>query len=122
MVHAIEPGAAAQSAIISGPNGPVALTLLVLAAAVTLTACSLAERIPVFLHAYTLVVVVLALGPGPYYLGSKPRFLLPAMLLSLPLARLLAHAPAWVLIPLIAILAAASTWFGLYLMTTGWAP
>ena len=28
----------------------------------------------------------------------------------------------WVLIPVIAILAAASTWFGIYLMTTGWAP
>lgn len=113
---------AAKSAIISGPTAPVALTLLVLAAAVTLTACSLAERIPVYLHAYTLVVIVLALAPGPYYLGSKPRFLLPAMLLGLPLARLLARARIWVLIPLFAILAAASTWFGIYLMTIGWAP
>ena len=113
---------AAKSAIISGPTAPVALTLLVIAAAVTLTACSLTERIPVYLHVYTLVVVVLALAPGPYYLGSKPRFLLPAMLLGLPLARLLARASIWVLIPLIAILAAASTWFGLYLMTNGWAP
>ncbi|HUB22974.1 MAG TPA: mannosyltransferase family protein [Streptosporangiaceae bacterium] len=113
---------AAKSAIISGPTAPVALTLLVLAAAVTLTACSLAERIPVYLHAYTVVVIVLALAPGPYYLGSKPRFLLPAMLLGLPLARLLARARIWVLIPLFAILAAASTWFGIYLMTIGWAP
>jgi Mannosyltransferase (PIG-V) len=113
---------AAKSAIISGPTAPVALTLLVIAAAVTLTACSLAERIPVYLHVYTLVVVVLALAPGPYYLGSKPRFLLPAMLLGLPLARLLARASIWVMIPLFAILAAASTWFGIYLMTIGWAP
>ena len=113
---------AAKQAIIYGPNASVALTLLVIAAAVILTACSLAERIPVCLHAYTLVVIVLALAPGPYYLGSKPRFLLPAMLLGLPLARPLARAPIWVLIPVIAILAAASTWFGIYLMTTGWAP
>jgi Mannosyltransferase (PIG-V) len=56
---------AARSAIISVPSAFVLLTLLVIAAAVTLTACSLAERIPVYLHAYTLVVVVLALGPGP---------------------------------------------------------
>jgi hypothetical protein len=28
----------------------------------------------------------------------------------------------WVLIPLIAMLAAASTWFSLYLMSVGWAP
>jgi Mannosyltransferase (PIG-V) len=113
---------AAKQAIIYGPNASVALTLLVIAAAVILTAWSLAERMPVYLRAYTLVVVVLALAPGPYYLGSKPRFLLPAMLLGLPLARLLARARIWVLIPLIAVLAAASTWFGIYLMTTGWAP
>ena len=113
---------AAKQAIIYGPNASVALTLLVIAAAVILTAWSLAERIPVYLHVYTLVVVVLALAPGPYYLGSKPRFLLPAMLLALPLARLLARARIWVLIPVIAVLAAASTWFGIYLMTTGWAP
>ena len=113
---------AAKQAIIYGPNASVALTLLVIAAAVILTAWSLAERIPIYLHAYTLVVLVLALAPGPYYLGSKPRFLLPAMLLGLPLARLLARARIWVLIPVIAVLAAASTWFGIYLMTTGWAP
>jgi Gpi18-like mannosyltransferase len=112
----------AKQAIISGPTAGVALTLLVIAAAVILTGCSLAERIPIYLHAYTLVIVILALAPGPYYLGSKPRFLLPAMLLGLPLARLLAKAPIWVLVPLIAVLAAASTWFGIYLMTTGWAP
>jgi len=113
---------AAKQAIIYGPNASVALTLLVIAAAVILTAWSLAERIPVYLHAYTLVVVVVALAPGPYFLGSKPRFLLPAMLLGLPLARLLARARIWVLIPVIAVLCAASTWFGIYLMTTGWAP
>jgi hypothetical protein len=113
---------AAKQAIIYGPNASVALTLLVIAAAVILTAWSLAERIPVYLHAYTLVVVVLALAPGPDFLGSKPRFLLPAMLLGLPLARLLARTWIWVLIPVIAVLCAASTWFGIYLMTTGWAP
>jgi hypothetical protein len=113
---------AAKNAIISGPSAATALILLVIAAAVILTACSLTERIPVYLHAYTLVVVVLALTPGPWYLGSKPRFLLPAMLLGLPLARLLARARIWVLIPLIAVLAAASTWFSIYLMTTGQAP
>jgi hypothetical protein len=113
---------AAKNAIIYGSTAPVVLTLLVIVAGVILAACSLAERIPVYLHAYTVVIVVLALAPGPYFLGSKPRFLLPAMLLGLPLARLLARAPIWVLIPLFAFLAAASTWFGLYLMTAGWAP
>ena len=100
----------------------MALTLLVIAAAAALAVCSLTERMPVCLHVYTLVVVVMALGSGPWYLGSKPRFLLPAMLLGFPLARLLAPARTSLLIPLIAVLAAASTWFSLYLMTVGWAP
>ena len=65
---------------------------------------------------------MLALTPGPDFLGSKPRFLLPAMLLGLPLARLMTRARIWVLVPLFAVLAAASTWFGIYLMTVGWAP
>jgi hypothetical protein len=68
------------------------------------------------------VVVLTALVTGSFYLGSKPRFLLPALLLGLPLARLLAPARTWILVPLIAVLAAASTWFALYLMTVGWAP
>jgi len=109
-------------AIINGPTAFVALTLLVIAAAAAITVCSLTERMPACLHAYTLVIVLTALATGPYYLGSKPRFLLPAMLLGLPLARLLIPARTWVLIPLIAMLAAASTWFGLYLMSVGWAP
>ena len=113
---------ALKNAIIDGPTAFVALTLLVIAAAATLAVCSLTERMPVCLHAYTLVIVLTALATGPYYLGSKPRFLLPAMLLGLPLARLLAPARMWVLIPLIAMLAAASTWFSLYLMSVGWAP
>jgi hypothetical protein len=113
---------ALKSTIIDGPEAFVVLTLLVIAAAVVLTACSLTERMPMCLHAYTLVIVVTALATGPYYLGSKPRFLLPAMLLGLPLARLLAPARAWVLAPLMVLLAAASTWFSLYLMSVGWAP
>ena len=77
---------------------------------------------PVYLHIYTLVIVLTALATGSYYLGSKPRFLLPAMLLGLPLARLLAPARTWALVPLVALLAATSTWFSLYLMSVGWAP
>ena len=32
-----------------------------------------------YLHAYTLVIVLTAFATGPGYMGSKPRFLLPAM-------------------------------------------
>ncbi len=113
---------ALKDAIINGPTASKALILLVIAAAAALAACSLTERMPVFLHVYTLVIVVTAISTGPHYLGSKPRFLLPAMLLGLPLASLLAPARTWVLAPLIAMLAAASTWFSLYLMSAGWPP
>jgi len=73
-------------------------------------------------HVYTLAIVVIALGVGPLYLGSKPRFLLPAVLLSVPVARLLAPLPAWLLGLVIAVLGAASVWFSLFLMTAGSAP
>jgi hypothetical protein len=98
------------------------LTVMAVVAAVGLTVWSLTERIPVYLHVYTLVTVGLAVLTSAYYLGSKPRFLLPAFLLSLPLARILAGVRLYVLIPLIATLAVASTWFGLFLVSNGWAP
>jgi len=111
-----------KDAIIYSPTAYIALTFLVIAAAAVLAACSLTERMPACLHAYTLVIVLTALAAGPGYLGSKPRFLLPAMLLGLPLARLLAAARTWALIPVIAVSVAASTWLTLYLMSVGWAP
>jgi hypothetical protein len=113
---------ALKNTLIDEPTAFVTLTLLVIAAAVALAVCSLTERLPVYVHVYTLAVVLIALAAGPYFFGGKPRFLLPAVLLGLPLARLLAPARTWVLIPLIAMFAAASTWFGLYLMSVGWAP
>jgi len=113
---------ALKDAIINGPTASKALILLVIAAAATLAARSLTEHMPVFLHVYTLVIVLTAIATGPHFLGSKPRFLLPAMLLGLPLARMLAPARTWVLVPLIAMFAAASTWFSLYLMSVGWPP
>jgi Gpi18-like mannosyltransferase len=111
-----------QQAIMHGAAKPVALTLLVIAVVVILAGFTCAERIPLSVRAYTLTVVLIAVLTGPYYLGSKPRFLLPALLLGLPVARVLARAQTWLLVPLIVVLTAASTWFGLYLMSIGWAP
>jgi len=113
---------ALKDAIINEPTADRALILLVIAVAATLAASSLTERMPMCLHTYTLAIVLTALATGPGYMGSKPRFLLPAMLLGLPLARLLAPARTWVLTSLIAALAAASTGFSLYLMSFGWPP
>jgi hypothetical protein len=112
-----------RNAIMDGPIAPVALVLLVVAAAIALTFLSFGERIPAGLHAYPVAIVVLAVGTSANWVGAKPRLLLPAVLLALPLARLLAPLRTWVLAPLLALLAAASTWFGLYLLVImKWAP
>jgi hypothetical protein len=104
------------------PSAVEVMTLLVIAAAVVLTICSLTEKFPWCVHVYTLVIVVIALGVGPQYLGSKPRFLLPAVLLTVPVARLLAPLPRWLLGLVIAVLGAASVWFFLFLIAGGSAP
>jgi len=84
---------------------------------------SLTERIPGYLHVYTVVIVLMTLSTSANWISSKPRFLLPAMLLALPLARLLAPLRTSVLVPLIVALALASGWLGLYLeVIAKWAP
>ncbi len=99
------------------------LIVAALIAAVVLTHWSLTERIPLYLHVYTLVVVIMALTTSANWISSKPRFLLPAVLLSLPLARLLAPLRTPVLVGLFAVLTAGTTWFGLYIMIIArWTP
>jgi hypothetical protein len=101
---------------LDAPSVAGLLVVLAVLAALGLTAWSLTERIPVYLHAYTVVVVLMAFTASANWMSSKPRFLLPAFLLALPLARLLAPLRTSVLVPLLAVLTAASTWFGLYLL------
>jgi hypothetical protein len=94
-----------------------------LVGAVLLMLWSLTERIPVYLHLYTVVVVVMTFTTSANWISSKPRFLLPAMLLALPVARLLAPLRTSVLVPLVGVLAVATTWFGLYLaIIARWTP
>jgi hypothetical protein len=99
------------------------LVVLAILGAVALTAWSLAERIPVYLHVYTVMVAVMAFTSSANWVSSKPRFFLPAVLLALPLARLLASLRTSVLVPLIVVLAVLSTWVGVYLgVIARWAP
>lgn len=70
---------------------------------------------PLYLKVYTAVAVALPLGASETWFSSKLRFLLPAVLLALPPARALARLRTPVLIPLVAAVAIATTWFGLYL-------
>jgi hypothetical protein len=112
-----------KGTFLGSPAVPDVLVVLAVVAGALLTVWSLTERIPLYLHVYTVVVVVMALASSANWIGSKPRFLLPAILLALPVARLLAQLRTSVLVPLIAVLTALSTWFGLYLIVIGrWAP
>ena len=105
-----------KGTLLGAPSVAEVLVVWALIAAALLMLWSLTERIPVYLHIYTVVVVVLALTTSANWISSKPRFMLPAVLLALPLARLLAPLRTSVLVPLLAVLTAASTWFGLYLL------
>jgi hypothetical protein len=112
-----------KGVLLDAPSVSELLVVLAIGAAAFLMLWSLTERIPLYLHVYTLVIVVMALTTSANWISSKPRFLLPAMLLALPVARLLAPLRNAVLVPLVVVLAAASTWFGLYLLVIGrWAP
>jgi Mannosyltransferase (PIG-V) len=104
------------------PTVPGLLVVVAILAAVALTAWSLTERIPVYLHVYTLVVAFVAFTISANWFSEKPRYFLPAVLLALPVARLLAPLRTSVLIPLIAVFTLATTWIGVYLVIiAGWA-
>jgi hypothetical protein len=109
-------------ATLSAPNAFDLLSVLAIVAGAGLAAWTLTERMPGYLKVYVVCTVLLAVLTGPGWLGSKPRILLPALLLGLPLAKILAPSRNYVLIPLIAVLAAASAWFTLIQATVGIAP
>ena len=63
-----------------------------------------------------VLVAVVAFGTSANWLSEKPRYFLPAVLLALPVARLLAPLRTSVLVPLFVVLTLASTWMGVYLL------
>ena len=113
----------AKGTVLGSPSVAQVLVLGAIVAALLLMFWSLTEHIPIYLHVYTIVVVILTLTTSANWISSKPRFLLPAVLLALPVARLLAPLRTSVLVPLIGVLAVATTWFGLYLTVIArWTP
>jgi len=111
-----------KGTILDQTSVPGLLVVLAILGAVALTVWSLTERIPVYLHVYTVVVAVVAFGISANWLSEKPRYFLPAVLLALPVARLLAPLRTSVLVPLIVVFTLASTWIGVYLLIiAGWA-
>lgn len=113
---------AVQTVLTGEPQARVVLVVAVILAAVVLAAWLLTEQMPVALKVYTAVVVFMAVTGNVHYLGGTPRFLLPAVLLGFPLARLLAQVRPLVLYPLLTLLGAAAAWYGVFLLSTGWPP
>ena len=94
------------------------MTMMIVAAATVLYALLLADRAPLPLLVYTGVLLLITLG-GSGFFESKPRFLLPAFPLLLPLARALvrtARARPWHATVVVGALAGLSFGYGAYLV------
>ncbi|WP_406171877.1 hypothetical protein [Streptomyces sp. NBC_00996] len=94
------------------------VTLLIVTAAVLLYALLIADRTPLPLLVYSGVLLLIALG-GSGFFESKPRFLLPAFPLLLPLTRALvrtARARPWHATLVVGALAGLSFAYGAYLV------
>ncbi|WWQ69080.1 hypothetical protein V2W30_21065 [Streptomyces sp. Q6] len=100
------------------------MTLLIVAAAVLLYAFLLLDRAPLPLAVYTGVLLLIAVG-GSGFFESKPRFLLPAFPLLLPLACALARTararPAHAVL-VTGVLAGLSLAYGTYLIVYAHTP
>ncbi|MHC3471616.1 hypothetical protein ACYF6T_23375 [Streptomyces sp. 7R007] len=100
------------------------MTMVIVAAAVVLYALLLVDRAPLPLLVYAGVLLLVALG-GSGFFESKPRFLLPAFPLLLPLARALvrtARARPWHATVVVGALAGLSFAYGAYLVVLAHTP
>ncbi|MEW2163498.1 glycosyltransferase family 39 protein [Streptomyces sp. NPDC007084] len=100
------------------------MTLVIVAAAVLLYALLLADRAPLPLLVHSGVLLLVALG-GSGFFASKPRFLLPAFPLLLPLASALvrtARARPWHATLVVGALAGLSFAYGAYLVVVAHTP
>ncbi|MFI0258607.1 hypothetical protein ACH4OW_06160 [Streptomyces sp. NPDC017056] len=98
-------------------DGPLVhpMAAAVVAVSILLLALLMLDRPPLPLLAYTVVLVVLALG-GTGYFPSKPRFLLPAFPLLVPAAVVLARARPRTVVLTAGSLAVLSLGYGVYLL------
>lgn len=102
-------------ALWSGAAGWVLLVALVVFASLVLLLWSYTMRLPAAVQVYTTLVVVMALSSSEFW-QSRPRFLLPAVTLALPLAVSLARLPRRALLVLLPSGALAAGWFGAFLL------
>ncbi|MFI2202821.1 mannosyltransferase family protein [Streptomyces sp. NPDC020192] len=107
-----------------GSRFTFSVALLIVAAGVVLYVLLLLDRAPLPLLVHSGVLLLIALG-GSGFFESKPRFLLPAFPLLLPLAHLLvrtARTRPWHTTVLVATLAGFSYLYGAYLVVYAHTP
>ncbi|MFK8910653.1 hypothetical protein ACJA3G_26920, partial [Streptomyces sp. YS-3] len=92
------------------------MAFLITVAALLLFALFVLERPPLPLLVYTAVLLLITVG-GSGFFESKPRFLLPAFPLLLPLAAALTKARTGAAVTVTAALAGLSFAYGAYLLT-----
>ncbi|GAA3799885.1 glycosyltransferase family 39 protein [Streptomyces coacervatus] len=100
------------------------MAMVIVATGIVLYALLLADRAPLPLLVYSGVLLLIALG-GSGYFESKPRFLLPAFPLLLPIAQALvrtARARPWHATVVVAALAGLSFAYGAYLVVLAHTP
>ncbi|MFI5611199.1 hypothetical protein [Amycolatopsis sp. NPDC051903] len=93
----------------------ITVTAIIVLAAVALLLWTWCTRLPVAWHVYGALTVLIALCSSNYF-QSRARFLLPAFVLTVPLALALAKLPTRVLAVLLPVGAAISAWYGSFLM------
>ncbi|MFF9274616.1 hypothetical protein [Streptomyces griseosporeus] len=104
--------------LLRGDRLVFSMVLVIVAAAVVLYALLLLDRAPLPLLVHSGALLLIALG-GSGFFESKPRFLLPAFPLLLPLARALAttaRARPWHATVVVGALAGLSFGYGAYLV------
>ncbi|MGW1211468.1 mannosyltransferase family protein [Streptomyces sp. NPDC002499] len=108
----------AKHLLLHGDRFVFPMTMMIVAVSVVLYALLLTDRAPLPLLVYTGVLLLITLG-GSGFFESKPRFLLPAFPLLLPLARALvrtARARPWHATVVVGALAGLSFGYGAYLV------
>ncbi|MFE3178213.1 hypothetical protein ACFXPA_28165 [Amycolatopsis sp. NPDC059090] len=94
----------------------ITVTALVVLAAVVLQFWTWATKLPLPWQIYGTLTVVIALCSSNFF-QSRARFLLPAFVLTVPVALMLAKLPNRVLAVLLPVLTVGSAWYGAFLLT-----
>ncbi|MGW6980889.1 glycosyltransferase family 39 protein [Streptomyces sp. NPDC054932] len=103
--------------VLTGGHVPLAttVTVVLLAMAGLLAVLLVLDRTPLPLLGYTAILLVITFG-GAGFFESKPRFLLPAFPLLLPLAAVMARARPRTAVVVTAVVAGLGYGYGLYLL------